>query len=438
MKISVFGLGYVGCVTGACLAQLGYEVTGVDINERKIEMINKGVSPIIEKDIDQIIKSMIDKKRFTATSSTAEAIERTDAAIICVGTPSKENGSLDLSYILKVIEQIGQSLENKNEYFVVIMRSTIFPGTIQKFVIPVLEKNSKKRIGKDIGICMYPEFMREGSSVQDFYHPPKNVIGEYDRRSGDTVDEIFKKIEAPSFRTSIKAAEMIKYCDNGFHALKVTFANEIGNVCKELGIDSHEVMNIFCADTKLNLSPYYLKPGFAFGGSCLPKDLRAFIYEAKHLDVEIPVLSNIPVSNRKQIDKIVNKLLTYKGKRIGFLGLSFKGGTDDLRESPLVAVVETIIGKGCAVIIYDKYVSISNLFGANKDYIKKEIPHIASLMVTDPEELINNSDVIVIGNKIDEYRALVKNVKQGKSIIDLVRIVDDWKELDSEYYGICW
>ncbi len=438
MNISIFGMGYVGCVSGACLSQLGHNVIGVDISKIKVDMINSGKSPIIENEIDDIVKNMVDAKKFKATTSTLEAIRNSDVAIICVGTPSNKNGSLGLDAIKNVVQQIGQSLKENNKYKVIVVRSTVLPGTVNDIVIPLLEKSSGKKAGKDFGVCMNPEFLREGTSVYDFSNPPKNVIGEFDAKSGDAVEAIYKDIKAPLFRTEIKVAEMVKYSDNCFHALKVSFANEIGNICKELKMDSHKVMNIFCSDTKLNLSPYYLKPGFAFGGSCLPKDLRALTYEAKIHDVETPVLNSILPSNRSQVARTINKILEFKGKQIGFLGLSFKGGTDDLRESPIVEVIETILGKGMNVKIYDKFVSIAKLIGANKDYIENVIPHISSLMQDDLYKMAGSSDVIVIANKSEEFKDIIFSLNKNQIIIDLVRITEDWKQLKADYYGLCW
>lgn len=438
MNISVFGLGYVGCVSGACFAEIGNQVFGVDPNIVKVNMINQGKSPIIEKKIDKIIKNVVKNKRFSATSDWNKAVQETDIALVCVGTPQKSNGSIDLSFIKRVSEHLGNALKNKKKYFVVVIRSTVFPGTIEETIIPILEKYSGKIAGKDFGICMNPEFLREGSSVYDFYHPPKNVIGEFDSKSGDVLVELYKQIKAPLIRTQIKIAEMVKYTDNTFHALKVTFANEIGNVCKKLTIDSHKVMDIFCMDKKLNLSPYYLKPGFAFGGSCLPKDLKAITYVAKTMDIDTPILNAILESNKRQILKVINKLVEYKGRILGFLGLSFKGGTDDLRESPLVEVIETMLGKGFSIKIYDKNVSIAKLIGANKEYIEKEIPHISSLMCFSPKELIHNADVIVVGNYADEFEKALKHVKEGQVVIDLVRISDTNFDIKGEYYGLCW
>jgi len=439
MKITVFGLGYVGCVSGACFAELGHDVIGVDVNPLKVAMIKQGNPPIIEKELPELMARVVGTKKFTATTDVEQAVKDTDIGFVCVGTPSSRNGSLSLEYIKRVSEQIGKALIKKTDYYIVSIRSTVLPGTVEKEIIPILEAQSGKKAGLDFGVCMVPEFLREGTSVYDFFNPPKTVIGELNERSGEIVSQLFNGINAPMIRTKIQIAELVKYADNTFHALKVSFANEIGSICKELECDSHKVMDIFCMDTKLNLSPYYLKPGFAFGGSCLPKDLRAITYKARMLDVDTPVLNAIMESNRKQVSKVIRKLLEFKGRSIGFLGLSFKQGTDDLRESPIVEVIEAMIGKGYTVSIYDKYVSIAKLVGSNKEYIEKEIPHISSLMCSTPQELISRSDVIVISNRGSEYeKALDSEIKDRHVIIDLVRIIPDPAACKGTYYGICW
>ena len=439
MRIAIFGLGYVGAVTGACLAELGHEVIGVDSNDTKVSLINEGRSPIIEKDIEGLIKKVVNQKKFQATTDWADVVQKAGAVLVCVGTPSNPNGSINLMFVERVSEQIGQALARRKDYITIGIRSTVLPGTVEGVVCPIIEKNSQKKLGIDFGVSMIPEFLREGSSIEDFYNPPKTVIGEYDKASGDPFEKMFKPIGGPMVRTKIKVAEMVKYADNSFHALKVTFANEVGNVCKELGIDGHKVMEIFCMDDKLNLSPYYLKPGFAFGGSCLPKDVRAITYKSKMLDVDTPVLSAILPSNKRQIQKVVTKLMQYKGLKLGFLGLSFKAGTDDLRESPHVELIETMLGKGFDVKIYDENVSLAGLVGANKEYITKEIPHISSLMCPTPEMLIESSDIIVIGNYTDKFKtAVLSHVRENQIVVDLVRIVKDGARVPGEYYGICW
>lgn len=439
MRISVFGLGYVGSVSGACLAQLGHDVIGVDANAAKVAMINQGQPPVIEAGLSELLATVTQSGSFRATEVWQDAIAASDVALVCVGTPSSPNGSLSADLVQRVSEQIGAALAGIDRYFVVAVRSTVLPGTVERLVIPALEAKSGKSAGRDFGVCMVPEFLREGTSVKDFFNPPRTVIGQLDCRAGETVAALFTGIEAPLIRTSIRVAESLKYADNCFHALKVTFANEIGNICKAAGCDSHEVMKIFCMDTKLNLSPYYLKPGFAFGGSCLPKDLRALTYHAHSLDVPTPLLDSILVSNRKQVERVTSLLQKYKGRSLGFLGLSFKHGTDDLRESPILDVIETMIGKGFRVGIYDEYVSIARLVGANKEYIQKEIPHVSSLMRSSAEELVRDSDVIVVSNASEEFRGvLAQGTRPDQVVVDLVRIIEDRAALKSEYYGICW
>jgi GDP-mannose 6-dehydrogenase len=437
MKLSVFGIGYVGCVSAACFARDGHEVIGVDVNAAKVDIINSGRSPIVEPGMSDLLKEAVESGRLSATTDTAVAIQGSELSLVCVGTPSNANGSLDLRYITRVCQEIGAVLKTKSERHVVIIRSTMLPGTIENTVIPALEEASGKKAGTDFGVCINPEFLREGSSLKDFYAPPFTLIGADDSETAELVRQLYAKIDAPIFVTSLKAAEMVKYACNCFHALKVSFANEFGSICKAAGVDSHQVMEIFCQDTKLNLSPYYLKPGFAFGGSCLPKDLRAINYRAKELDVEVPVLSAILPSNRLQIERAIDLVSRTGKKRIGVLGFSFKAGTDDLRESPMVTLIETLIGKGYQLSIYDRDVSVARLFGANKEYIEREIPHISQLMRESISQVVEGADVIVIGNKSEEFRQIESQVREGQVIIDLVRLFDRPSTADS-YEGICW
>jgi GDP-mannose 6-dehydrogenase len=439
MRVSVFGLGYVGSVSGACLAQLGHRVIGVDANMSKVSMINQGLPPVIETGLSELLAAVTESGAFIATESWHDAVVGSDVALVCVGTPSSSNGSLSIDLVKRVSEQIGAALAERDGYFVVAIRSTVLPGTVEEIVVPTLESRSGKTAGRDFGVCMVPEFLREGTSVRDFFHPPRTLIGELDSRSGEAVAALFDGIDSPLIRTSIRVAESLKYADNAFHALKVTFANEIGNICKAAGCDSHEVMKIFCMDNKLNLSPYYLKPGFAFGGSCLPKDLRALTYYARNLDVSTPLLDSILVSNRKQIERVTTLLQQYKGRSLGFLGLSFKHGTDDLRESPILEVIETMIGKGYRVGIYDEFVSIARLVGANREYIQKEIPHISSLMRSSVEELVRDSDVVIVSNASEGFReVLAETSRPDLIIIDLVRVIEKTGALNGNYHGICW
>lgn len=372
-----------------------------------------------------------------ATTDVGEAVLDTDLSLICVGTPSQSNGSLDLKYVRNACEQIAIALKKKKQFHVVVCRSTVLPGTMRGVVIPALEQYSEKKAGSDFGVCNNPEFLREGTAVYDFYHPPKTVIGQTDPRSGDMLAAIYKNMDAPLVRTSIEVAEMVKYTDNVWHGLKVAFANEIGRICKSIDIDSHKVMDIFCQDTKLNLSSYYMKPGFAFGGSCLPKDLRALTYKAKVMDLNLPVLNAILSSNQQHIEAGLELIVKAGNKKIGILGFSFKAGTDDLRESPLVEVIERLIGKGYDLRIYDRNVNLAKLIGANKDYLYNHIPHIANLMVEDINELVSHADTLVIGNKTPEFVDVLKNRKSTQIVVDFVRIADTI-DTESGYYGICW
>ena len=436
MKLSVFGLGYVGCVSAACLAEAGHQVIGVDVNPTRVEIINGGNSPIIEAGINELIANVVEGGRLSATTDSTRAIGESALSLVCVGTPSNQNGSLHLRHIEQVCTEIGTALKPKNERHIVVIRSTMLPGTIQNTVIPILEKTSGKKAVIDFGICINPEFLREGSSLKDYHAPPFTLIGADDEETINAVRSLYINIDAPVFVTSLKTAEMVKYVCNCFHALKVSFANEIGNICKALEIDSHEVMNVFCQDTKLNLSPYYLKPGFAFGGSCLPKDLRAINYKAKELDVEAPVLAAILPSNRLQIERAVDMVVRSGKKRVGVLGFSFKEGTDDLRESPIVTLIETLIGKGFELALYDRHVSVAKLVGANKEYIEREIPHISKLMRSSVDAVLADADVVIIGNRADEFRSVAEGLRADQHLIDLVRLFD--RTSNENYHGICW
>jgi GDP-mannose 6-dehydrogenase len=436
MKLSVFGLGYVGCVSAACFAKEGHEVVGVDVNPTKVEIINRGESPIVEAGLGELMGTVVSSRNLRATTNTIEAINETQVSLVCVGTPSNANGSLDLRYVERVCQEIGAALKTKATRHTIVIRSTMLPGTIESVVTPALETQSGKEAGRDFDVCINPEFLREGTSLKDFYAPPFTLIGADTDESAEAVRKLYEKIDAPLFVTAVKTAEMVKYVCNCFHALKVGFANEIGNVCKGLKIDSHEVMEIFCQDTKLNLSPYYLKPGFAFGGSCLPKDLRALNYKARQLDVEAPLLSSILESNRLQVARAVDMVVRTGKKRIGVLGFSFKAGTDDLRESPMVSLIETLIGKGFQLAIYDRHVSLARLFGANKEYIEREIPHISQLMRADIDAVLENADVIIVGNKAEEFREIESKLTSDQQVIDLVRLFD--RTSDESYQGICW
>lgn len=436
MKISIFGLGYVGAVSAGCLASDGHEVIGVDPNRTKVELINQGTTPIIEKDIGEMIAATVKSGHLRATADVRDAVFGSDMSLICVGTPSQLNGNLDLSHVRKVCQEIGAAIAEKDTFHVVVARSTMLPGSMRSLVIPTLEAASGKVAGVDFGVCNNPEFLREGTAVYDYYNPPKTVIGESDEKAGALLVQLYEKMDAPLVRTDVETAEMVKYTDNTWHAVKVAFANEIGNICKAVGIDGHKVMDIFCQDTKLNLSPYYMKPGFAFGGSCLPKDVRALTYKARTLDLDLPLLNSILPSNQKQVEKGIKMIADKGARKVGILGFSFKAGTDDLRESPLVDVIEYLLGKGYELKLYDKNVNLAALTGANQDYILNHIPHISKLMVTNMQDVLDFADTIVIGNGAAEFKTVPASLKPHQHIVDLVRIS---KEQSGEQYdGICW
>lgn len=438
MQISVFGLGYVGSVSAGCLAALGHTVTGVDISPLKVDLINRGRSPVIETGLESLICRAVAGGQLRATVSASEALPGADVALICVGTPSDDNGSLNYAYVDRVCGEIGEVLARQAARPVVVIRSTVLPGSTETRFIPILERASGLQAGRDFSVVFNPEFLREGTAVDDFHHAPFTVIGHADERGAAVAASLYAGLAAPVLKAPYKVAEMVKYANNAFHALKVTFANEIGSLCKAQGIDSHSVMDIFCRDDKLNLSAYYLKPGFAFGGSCLPKDLRALLYHGHHLDLELPVLEAILPSNERQVRRAFELIRQTGRKRVGALGFSFKAGTDDLRESPMVTLIEMLIGKGYQVGVYDQNVSLARLHGANRAYIEREIPHIASLMRPSADEVIAASDVVVVGNKASEVPEALSRLRPDQVVIDLVRIGIEARALDGQYQGIAW
>jgi len=438
MNVSVFGLGYVGTVTAASLADAGHRVIGLDVNADKVAMVNAGRSPVIEPGLQELIGGAAAKQLLSATDDVEQAVLDSDVSLICVGTPSKKNGGLELTYLQRVCDQIGQALRKKDTYHVVVVRSTVLPGTTHDLVIPTLEAASGKTYGTDFGVSVNPEFLREGSALKDFREPPLTLVGHNHAADASGTVALYRSIDAPLVSTSIRVAEMVKYASNTWHALKVCFANEIGNLCKRVNVDSHELMDIFCQDSKLNLSSYYLKPGFAFGGSCLPKDVRALQYKAKELDLDLPLISSILPSNRLQIEHALSQIVETGARRIGMLGFSFKAGTDDLRESPLVILAEALLGKGYQLKIYDKYVSQAKLVGANREYIERQIPHLSSLLCQTIEEVVTTSDVIVIGNKSEEFLHAVEHVNEAQTIVDLVRLPAEGRPARGRYDGICW
>ncbi len=419
MKISIFGLGYVGAVISGCFAKAGHTVIGVDTDQHKVDLINRGQPPIIEQDLETLIQNGVKTGLIRATTDHAQAILDSEISMICVGTPSKPNGELDLRFAARVCENIGAVLKEKKERHLVVIRSTMLPGSIKNTVQPTLEQASGKKAGTDFGLAINPEFLRESTAVHDFYHPPKTVIGTINKADAALVAKLYDGLPAPVIVTSLETAEMVKYVDNVFHALKITFANEIGLICRSLGVNGHEVMDIFCHDKKLNLSPAYLKPGFAFGGSCLPKDLRALNRLAQTHDVSTPLLQGIALSNEHQIKHAIDVIRQKGKKKIGILGFAFKAGTDDLRESPVVTLAEALLGKGYDIKLYDSHVSLAKLIGTNRKYIEEHIPHISRLMVNSPEEILAHADLIIIGNQDEKFYSLIRKMRSDQVAIDL-------------------
>jgi len=438
MNVSVFGLGYVGSVSAAAFAEDGHSVVGVDVNADKVAMLNAGQSPIVEPGLAPLVASNVAAGRLRATTDVFEAVADSDVSLLSVSTPSRRNGSLDLTFLTRACEQLGAALERKSGYHVVVVRSTVLPGTTNDMVIPTLERTSGKRYGTGFGVAVNPEFLREGSAVTDVRHPPLTLVGHNHAADAAGTLQLYQTIDAPIVTTSIRVAEMVKYVSNAWHALKVCFGNEIGTLSKQLGVDSHEVMDIFCRDKKLNLSATYLKPGFAFGGSCLPKDVRALEYRAKELDLELPVIGSLLRSNGLQIQRAVDLIIQSGKKRVGLLGFSFKAGTDDLRESPMVILAETLLGKGYEVRIYDRNVSLARLTGANKDYIERQIPHLSKLLSEDIDEVVAASDVVVIGNASPEFGEAITRCRRDQVVLDLVRIPTTHSGLAAHYEGFSW
>lgn len=447
MKISIFGLGYVGCVGAACLAKLGHNVIGVDVNENKVNLMNQGKPTIIEEGIAELCAEAHEKGLMRATTDVKEAVLNTDVSFIVVGTPSSKEGHLNLNYIFAVAKQIGEALSGKelrsegvNELMgglrhIVAIRSTVLPGTNEK-VGKMIEEASGLVRGKDFTVVSNPEFLREGTSVEDYFNPPLTLVGTDMLEAEAVFREIYKGIDAEFIATDIRVAEMMKYVNNTYHALKIVFGNEVGNICKELNIDSHKVMEIFCKDKQLNISPYYFKPGFAYGGSCLPKDMKALKTLAHDHYVEVPVIEAIGESNELQKRRAVQLIMAQGKRKVGILGLSFKAGTDDLRCSPIVDVVESLLGKGFEIRIYDKNVKVSELTGTNKDFIMAKIPHLQHFVTDDLEAVCRESDVLVVTNKEKEFADLLARYP-NKIVVDLVR---QWKNVDyaGRYEGLSW
>ncbi|MEV0228341.1 nucleotide sugar dehydrogenase [Nonomuraea sp. NPDC050786] len=435
MRISVFGLGYVGCVSAACLASMGHEVVGVDVNQTKVDLVASGRAPVVEERIGELTAEMVRTGALRATTDAAEAVRATDVSLVCVGTPSAANGSLSTRYLERVAEEIGGALSAGQT---VVFRSTMLPGTCEQLLIPILEAASGLRAGRDFGVAVNPEFLREGTSVRDFFEPPKTVIGESDPAAGELVAALYEGLPGEVFHVPIAVAEMTKYADNAFHGLKISFANELGAVCQALGIDSHEVMDVFLADRKLNVSPAYLRPGFAFGGSCLPKDLRGLVYAARRADVSVPLLSHVLPANEAHLQRAFELVVAADSRKVGLFGLSFKPGTDDLRESPLVELAERLLGKGYDLRIYDENVTLSRLMGANREYIEQRLPHLGDLLTTSIDDVLEHAEVCVIGSR---EPAVVDAVARAgsRTIIDLVRLPDAAERRTTPgYVGLAW
>ncbi len=438
MKISVFGLGYVGCVSAACLATQGHEVVGVDVNPVKVDLINAGTAPVVEERIGELTEQAVAAGRLRATHDVHAAVEASDVSLVCVGTPSAPNGSLSTDYLERVAEEIGEALAGRERRHTVVFRSTMLPGTCESLLVPILEKSSGRTAGVDFGVAVNPEFLREGTSVRDFFDPPKTVIGELDDTSGDVVAALYEGLPGEIFRVPVAVAEMTKYADNAFHGLKISFANELGAICQALGLDSHRVMDAFLADRKLNISPAYLRPGFAFGGSCLPKDLRGLVYAARQADVSVPLLSHILPSNEEHLRRAFDLVAATGRRRVGLFGLSFKPGTDDLRESPLVELAERLLGKGYDLRIYDANVTMSRLIGANRDYIEGRLPHLGQLLTNSADDVLAHAEVCVVGCKDPAVLTALERAGD-RAIIDLVRLPDaEARRAQPEYVGLGW
>ena len=437
MKIAIYGLGYVGTVSAAALASLGHEVTGVDTNERKVEMLAAGETPVIEPGLAELVASEVEAGRLRATTDGERAAAESTLSLICVGTPSRENGALSTDALERVAATIGRGIRAHPSRHTVVLRSTSLPGTAEDLVAPAVEAESGLRRGEGFGLAMNPEFLREGSSLADFFAPPKTVIGELDVESGDVVAALYESMDAPLHRVPVRVAEMVKYADNAFHALKIGFANEIGSICRAFGLDSYDVIEVFLADTKLNISPAYLRPGFAFGGSCLPKDLRALVHAARHADVAVPLLENVLPSNEQHLQRTLAAVVASGRKKVGLIGLSFKPGTDDLRESPLVELAERLLGKGFDLKVYDPVVSYSQLVGANREYVEAHLPHLARLLTPTLDEVFEHAEVVVVGSRLPE---LGQHEWRGDQlVVDLVRL-DDAAVLrrGEAYVGVAW
>jgi GDP-mannose 6-dehydrogenase len=431
-NISIFGLGYVGAVSTACLAEMGYSVIGVDIDQKKIELMNKGLSPIFEKDLPEMIKKYKDAGRLSVTSDAKSAVLNSELSIICVGTPSMEEGAVDLNFIRKVCGDIGEAIKCKNEFHVICIRSTLPSGTTRNVLVPIIEEHSCKKVGIDFGICFNPEFLRETTAVDDFFNPTRTVIGKYDERGAKCLESVYADIQAPIIQTSLEVAEMTKYVENSWHALKICFGNEIGSLCNQLGIDSLELMDIFCQDTKLNISTHYLKPGFSFGGSCLPKDVRAINHLSSRLKIETPLLASILTSNMNHFDRAIQCIRSFKKKKLGFLGLTFKPNTDDVRESPYLNLVEIFLKEGFDIAAYDANIACSEIMGENKKFLFSGLNANSNIIRENIDDVIIHAEVLVIAHNSPTYRDAVFRKRKEQIILDLACM--DIKSCNIENY----
>ncbi len=438
MRISIFGLGYVGAVSLACLSRDGHDVVGVDIDRTKLDLIMNGKTPVVEEGMIDLMASVAASGKVSVTTDPQAAVLETEISLVCVGTPSAANGSQDQSAILRLAQEIGRALAQKEKPHVVVFRSTLVPGTVEDVLRPIIEQQSGKKDGRDFFLCFQPEFLREGSSIRDYDKPPFTIVGANHPYPVERLNALFGHLPCKLIQTSVRSAEMMKYTCNNFHALKITFANETARLCEALGVDAFEVMDLVCQDTQLNISRAYLKPGFAFGGSCLPKDLRATSYLAKINDVEIPMLTSILPSNRNHLDLAISKVLETGKRKIGFIGLSFKTGTDDLRESPLVTLAEQLIGKGMQLSIYDPEVHVAKLLGANRSFIEKHLPHIGEMLRPEMRTVVQESDVLVVGlTGQDVFDELAKTCRADQVLIDLVNLPAN-QAVQAKVVGLCW
>ena len=437
LSISLFGLGYVGSVSAACFAHMGHKVTGVDISKTKVEMLDSGRTPIIEARMEELVAEAHKSCRLHATNDSIAAVLASDISFVCVGTPSLRSGKLDLSHVEHVSGEIGAALKQKSTFHTIVLRSTVLPGTTETLMVPTIEKASGKRAGVDFAVCYNPEFMREGSAVGDFLQPPYTILGSQNPEHLAPLRELYGSLPAATFETSIRVAEMVKYVSNLYHAVKVGFANEVGTLCKHLNVEADQVTKIFMSDTKLNISAAYLAPGFAFGGSCLPKDLRAITHRAKELDLDLPLLQSLMPSNEEHVDRGVEAVLGTGKRKIAMLGLSFKAGTDELRESPQVQLIKRLIGEGCQVKVWDKDVSLGRLAGSNRQYIEDVIPHIGSLLSADMPEVVRDAEVVIVGTKVGKDE-LAKLLTPAQTVIDLVNLDPARRPQAASYQGICW